>query len=1103
MYDFFVIIMCRDKSGGNMKLIDNQFEKLGDDLKNEIHTNSKIKIASSIFSMYGFEMLKKELKSVDELKFIFTDPMFIKNEMIKKQEKQFGINSNFREKSISGSEFEVKLKNELNGKSIAKECANWIKEKVTFKSNVNGSPINKFMSIENNTDLKTYLNVNEFSSVGLGYEKGNSLFAPVTKLDSEYINSKFYLESFNELWNDENNLRDVTNEVVDYINDLHKENSPEFIYYVTLFNIFNEFLEDISEDELANERTGFKNSVIWNTMYDFQKDAVLGIINKLERYNGCILADSVGLGKTFTALGVIKYYQERNKSVLVLCPKKLGDNWKTYTENYVDNLLSKDRFNYDVLYHTDLSRDRGESNGVDLTRVNWGNYDLVVIDESHNFRNNDARKDRETRYQKLLNSVMKAGVKTKVLMLSATPVNNKFLDLKNQLALAYEGNTSSIDPKINPSKSIDMILRNAQTAFNEWSKLEPAQRTSSELLQRLNSNFDFFKLLDSVTIARSRKHIEKYYDMNQIGKFPTRLKPVSITSELTDIENFMSIKDIYTYLSKLNMSVYSPFDYILPYKLDYYSDMYDTDVKGGKISLKQSDRERSLQILMRINLLKRLESSVEAFRLTLSKIILLVENTLKAIDNYEKNGADISFDQIDFSNYNSDENIEEIFEDGFSVGGKIKINLKDMNTVGWKYDLLEDIEILKKLKSEMDKITPERDLKLSQLLEVIDNKINKPINEGNKKILIFSAYADTAVYLYKNLAPNLLNHYHLNSALVTGSDNNECTLKIKKDFNNILINFSPKSKHREIIHPDQIEEIDILIATDCISEGQNLQDCDYLINYDIHWNPVRIIQRFGRVDRIGSQNDVIQLVNFWPNMSLDDYINLKNRVENKMLILDATATGEDNVLTNQSNEMEYRKEQLKRLKEEVVDIEEMNTGISITDLGLNDFRMDLVTYIEQNGDLNKVPSGMHSVVIESKDKGIEKGVIYVLKNINTDININNTNQLHPFYLIYIKEDGSILSNHLNVKNTLDILRLVSKGKDNPIREAYNMFNEETNDGKNMKKYSELLSTSIDSIINLKEESDIDSLFRSGGTTILKNDIKGLEDFELVTFMVIV
>lgn len=1090
-----------------MEVIDNKTVKLGDDLKETIKPNSKVQICASVFSMYGFYALKEELKNIESLEFIFTDPLFVEETKNNKQSKEFELDLVNKEKYINGNEFEVKLKNELTGKAIAKECAKWIEKKVKFKSNINKLQITEFINIEsNNKILKeknyvTYTNTKEFNTVGLGYEKGNKRFMPINK-EVEYPNTKYYMESFQDLWTDEENFQDVTDKVVNFITDLYKENSPEFIYYVTLYNIFNEFLEDISEDELANEKTGFKKSVIWNTLYDFQKDAVLGIINKLERHNGCILADSVGLGKTFTALGVIKYYQERNKSVLVLCPKKLCENWNTYKSNYNDNLLQKDRFNYDVLFHTDLSRKTGNSNGIDLSRINWGNYDLVVIDESHNFRNNNARKDKETRYQKLMEDVMKKGVQTKVLMLSATPVNNKFNDLKNQLALAYEGHTDKIDEKISNTKSIDTILRNAQATFNEWTKLPTKERTSKELLNRLSTNFDFFKLLDSVTIARSRKHIENYYNMDHIGKFPKRLKPISKTSEITDLEDFMSIKEIADKLILLNMSIYSPFDYILDSELSLYESMYDIEVHEGKSSFRQADREQSLKILMRINLLKRLESSVDAFRITLTKISDQIKETLVSIDNFEKNGASNHFEEIEVTNYNPDEDIEELLTDDFSIGNKIKIELKDMNLIGWKRDLEEDYYLLNSLLSNISQVTPEHDLKLKELLNIISEKQQNPINPNNKKVIIFSAFADTANYLYQNISSVLKEKYHIETAKITGTGINECTLNINKDFNNLLIHFSPLSKHRDMFFPNDKEEIDILIATDCISEGQNLQDCDYLINYDIHWNPVRIIQRFGRIDRIGSKNEVIQLVNFWPNLSLDDYINLKNRVEDRMVLSDISSTGEDNVLTNTSNDMEYRKEQLKKLQEEVVDLEDMNSGISITDLGLNDFRMELVEYVKTHGNLNKVPNGMHSVVFEQKKLGIEKGVIYVLKNINAEVNINNMNQLHPFYLVYIREDGTVLSNHLNVKNTLDILKKLSKEQKEPMKDAYRLFNEITDDGKNMKKYSELLNKSINSIIEEKEELDINSLFQKGGTTVLLNNIKGIEDFELITFMVV-
>ncbi len=1075
----------------------NKTSKVGDDLKENIKKGSKIDIAAGIFTIYGYDCLRAELNKIDHLRFIFTDPAFIEIDKNKREQRQFQINSNNIKKAISGSAFEINLKNELKGKSIARECKKWIEAKVRFKTNAGHQYIQPHLNLIADDRKFVYMGINEFSSAGFGYEKDNAILNQIIKTD-DYETTKQYLQTFEEIWQDDRILKDVTDEVNEYITNLYKENSPEFIYYLTLYNIFDEFLEDISEEELANEKTGFKNSVIWKKLYDFQRDAVLGIVNKLERYNGCILADSVGLGKTFTALAVMKYYQERNRTILVLCPKKLGDNWLTFLNNYDDNPLIKDRLNYDVLYHTDLSRDRGDSNGIDLSRINWGNYDLVVIDESHNFRNNDPRKDRITRYQKLLNQVMKAGVKTRVLMLSATPVNNRFNDLKNQIALAYEGHTSDVDDKLDISKSIDTVLKNSQKIFNDWSKLPIGERTSQQLLKHLNTNFDFFKLLDSVTIARSRKHIEKYYDMDEIGRFPNRLKPITHRANITNLPDFIEIADLYKELTRLNMSIYSPFDYILDSKKLLYSDLYDTDL-GTNVKFRQAHREKSLQTLMRVNLLKRLESSVDSFRITLTKFIRGIEATIKKIGEFEKSGSAAYTETEKLDDLNLDMESDDWLDDEFSIGDKIKINLADMNTSGWKADLTADLMIAQKLLVEMQKVTPAFDQKLQDLKQFIQDKIQNPINPNNKKVLIFSAFADTVNYLYENLASYNKQKFGLETAKVVGSDDNKSTLNIHSHFNNILIHFSPRSKECK---NKTAREIDILIATDCISEGQNLQDCDTLINYDIHWNPVRIIQRFGRIDRIGSINKDIQLINFWPQLSLDDYINLKNRVESKMFIVDATATGEDNVLTNESSDLMFRKLQLEKLQEEVVDIEEMGSGVSITDLGLNDFRMDLVNYINQHGSLESVPNGMHSVTVKDIDKGIEPGVIFVLKNINPDVNIDNTNQLHPFYLVYIQENGDILSNHLDVKNTLDILRAISKGKDIPLKEVYEPFNEATNDGRDMQNYSALLNRAVESILNVKNDKEVDSLFSPGGTTALINTIKGLEDFELITFMVV-
>lgn len=868
------------------------------------------------------------------------------------------------------------------------------------------------------------------------------------------------------------------------------------IYFITLYNVFSEFLEDVSEDVLPNEATGFKNSKIWNMLYDFQEDAALAIINKLEKYNGCILADSVGLGKTFTALAVIKYYENRNKSVLVLCPKKLAENWNTYKDNYVNNPIAADRLRYDVLFHTDLSRDHGTSNGLDLDRLSWGNYDLVVIDESHNFRNGgelSGEDQKENRYLKLLNKVVRAGVKTKVLMLSATPVNNRFNDLKNQLVLAYEGTPELIDEKLNTSKSIDEIFRQAQTAFNAWSKLPAEERTTDNLLRRLD--FDFFEVLDSVTIARSRKHIEKYYNTEKIGKFPERRKPISLRPSLTDLPSAINYNEIYEQLSQLQLEIYTPSAYIFPSKMQKYIDL--THHKGNNLT--QSGREEGIRRLMSVNLLKRLESSVPSFRLTLERIRNLIMETIDGITQYEKYGES----NIDMYEADSDDfDMEDQNTDYLTVGHKVKIDLADMDYKSWKNVLQKDADTLELLILMIADITPEHDTKLQELYKLISQKIENPINPGNKKVLIFTAFSDTAEYLYDNVSRYVMEKYGLNTGMISGTVDGKTTLKnFKATFNNILTCFSPVSKDRDVLMPGSKKDIDILIATDCISEGQNLQDCDYCVNYDIHWNPVRIIQRFGRIDRIGSRNKQIQLVNFWPDLTLDEYINLKVRVETRMKISVLTSTGDDNPISpEEKGDLEYRREQLKKLQTEVVDLEDMSGGISIMDLGLNEFRLDLLEYIKMHPDLDHMPFGLHSVVKKTED--LPEGVLFVLKNRNNGVNIDSLNRIHPFYMVYISLEGEIVCDYLNPKKLLDDMRLLCRGKAEPIVGVYDRFNKETDDGRNMSEMSALLSDAINSIIDTKEESDIDSLFKSGGTSALLSEVKGIDDFELVTFLVV-
>lgn len=1077
------------------KQFNNITERVIDDLKQVLSSgNSQISIAAASFSIYAYEALKEELEKVDCVNFIFTSPTFYTDKS-EKQKREFYIPKLNRERSLFGSDFEIRLRNQLTQRAIARECADWIRRKARFKTNITHGSMNTFLNIKEGEETYTYMPFNEFTTTELGLDRGNNICPMVVGMPG-HSSTDMFLKNFAELWKDKEKFQDVTDNVIENIETVYKENAPAFIYFITLYNIFNEFLEDISEDVLPNEATGFKSSVIWNKLYNFQRDASLAIINKLEKYNGCILADSVGLGKTFTALSVIKYYENRNRNVLVLCPKKLNDNWQTFRSNYKNNPVLADRLRYDILFHSDLSRDKGLSNGLDLERVNWGNYDLIVIDESHNFRNggrfdNEDEDDdfKENRYARLMNKVIRSGVKTKVLMLSATPVNNRFSDLKNQLQLAYEGKAENINDLLDTGKNIDSIFRDAQTVYSKWAKLPPEKRTTEKLVDSLS--YDFFQLLDAVTIARSRSHIIKYYNTNDVGKFPERLSPVSRRPKLTDLNDAITFADIAEMLNRLNLSIYTPSLFIF----ESEKGNYGIDYEGEGLTV--DGREKGIRKLMAINLLKRLESSVNSFRLTLTRIRDFINDSITAIDKFQESGAGT----VDVTDFSEDFDTEDNENDPF-VGRKSKINLRDMDYVSWRRDLKADLGVLELLILMLKDITPEHDTKLQQLVADLKNKFEHPINGSNKKVLIFTAFADTANYLYEQLSGRILNDCGLHTALITGSTEGKCTLpKLKCTFNDILTYFSPLSKDRDAIHPNDTREIDVLIATDCISEGQNLQDCDYLINYDIHWNPVRIIQRFGRIDRIGSKNDVIQLVNYWPDMELDDYIKLKGRVESRMKATVITSTGDDNLLSaNEKGDLEYRRNQLKKLQNEVVDIEDMDTGVNIMDLGLNEFRLDLLANLKEHPNMDLTPFGMSAVV--SASELVEPGVMYVLKNKNNGVNIDRSNLLHPFYMVYLSHTGTVICDHLSPKKLLDKMRYACKDKTEPDKVLCKQFNKETRDGKNMRHYSDLLQSAIESIITVKEESDIDDFLNGVQGNLFANEIRGLDDFELICFLVI-
>ena len=1060
-------------------LIDNKTcGKVISELQKAMHSNSKMTVLSGLFSIYGFSALKKELSKLDGFRLMFS---------------RWDDNSL---PTVVGTEKETLLKNKLDQRHIAKECATWLKKHVQVRAmtgEMTFPPQNMF-HVQNSGEAFVIQGGSHFTAAGLGEVKSDAFEINTGIADTE--TTKQLLQWFDTIWSNQKATQEVKNELLAYLDYLAEDKPANLIYFITLYNIFKNYIEDINEESIIRSKTGFKDTIVWNKLYKFQRDGVLGAIDKLEKYNGCIIADSVGLGKTFEALAIIKYYELRNDRVLVICPKKLRENWAIYTVNDKRNLLAADRFNYDVLNHTDLSRPGGKSGEINLATLNWGNYDLLVIDESHNFRNSGTKLGGATRYQKLMNQVIRSGVKTKVLMLSATPVNNRMNDLKNQVAFITEGHDAAYyDYGIT---SIENTLKKAQTKFNDWLKLPEYQRKAETLLESMN--FDYFKLLDLLTIARSRKHIEKYYDISEIGKFPERLKPMNIKANIDTSGQFPALKAVNMVIKKLNLAAYAPLEYIRMDKKKKYSRKYDQEVKGGASVFRQADREQNLIHLMRVNLLKRLESSIDSFGKSLMNLSDVNNSLIQKVNSH----GNINFEELDIDKIDTD---DPELEDYLIGNSKTKVLMQDIDLVRWQQDLEEDIANLDQLWEQTYKVESSEDAKLLKLKEVITHKANNPINAGNKKVIIFTAFADTAAYLYEHIAEWAKSELQIHSALVTGSGTNQCTIKgLRKDFNNVLTHFSPISKERAKTDPDATTEIDILIATDCISEGQNLQDCDMLINYDIHWNPVRIIQRFGRIDRLGSRNAAIQLANFWPNMELDEYINLEARVSGRMVLLDISATGEENVIDydekKQMNDLDYRRRQMQQLQDSVIDLEDMDGSVSITDMTLNDFRMDLSGFMKDNmHELERSPAGFFAAVSNSIDE-IIPGAIFCLKDINDKVELDPNYGLSPYYMVYVAEDGDIIYNHRQSKKSLDIFKKLGTMNKVIDAAAAQSLNEATRNGKDMGAYQFMLEAAIQSVVEKTTEAGIDSLFSRGGTSLTQDHFSSLEDFEVISYLII-
>ena len=1082
---------------------------VGNFLKSKIGEGSSLSIVSAYFTIHAFQALKESLTEIKELRFLFGEPRFIKSlDPEKTDKKAFKI-----EGEAEGLKFEDQLKQNW----VAKECAAWIREKVKIQSIQKSNLMHaKMYHIANDGAEDAIVGSSNFTVRGLGMSATDNNIE--LNLEVEDKRDLRDVKSwFDEIWNDKELVKDVRDDVLLYLEQLYQNNPPEFIYYKTLYHIFERFLGEHEKSRLLAEDVQLVDTVVWKTLFEFQKDAVKGAINKIRQHNGCIIADSVGLGKTFEALAIIKYFELLNNNVLVLCPKKLRDNWTVYRadNNSELNLFLKDRFGYTVLSHTDLSRDSGRSGDtINLETLNWGNYDLVVIDESHNFRNNTpGKKDedgnliRKSRYQRLMEDIIQSGIKTKVLLLSATPVNNNLKDLRNQIYFLTEGRDDAFAGEPFGIDSLKKTLADAQRTFTDWAKQD--NRQTRDLLERLSSAF--FKLLDEVTIARSRKHIEKYYpdSLKKLGGFPKRSKPISVYTEIDLKGQFMSYDELNGEISEYQLSLFNPSKYVLP----EYVSKYDVGRQIGQFT--QSDREHYLIGMMKVNFLKRLESSVHAFGITMDRTIEKIERLEKRIKRFQAfrdENPDMDLEDVDIEAL-EDEELQEAMQ----VGKKLIFKMAHLDTEKWLKDLQHDREQLELPHLYAKDVTVDRDAKLAKLKKLIAKKVKQPTKDKkgrpNRKVLVFTAFADTAKYLYGALEQWVPEGLGIHIAMVSGGADGNKTSFGKTEFSNILTNFSPNSKKRHLMESmPQDEEIDLLIGTDCISEGQNLQDCDYLINYDIHWNPVRIIQRFGRIDRIGNINDSVQLVNFWPTPDLNRYIKLKNRVEARMALVDIAATQGDNLLAPEeiedmlADDLKYRDQQLLKLRDEVLDLEDFNESVALNEFTLDDFRIDLMKYIESNRKiLEDAPFGLYTVVPAHPDYPmITKGVVFCLRQKGDSTGNEKINPLQPYFLVYIREDGEVRYTFAQPKQILEMYRLLCAGEKKPYEELCNLFDQQTNNGTNMAHYNDLLQKAVNSLTRTYRKRAVSNLLSGRDGTLVKpqKQVRSITDFELITWLVI-
>lgn len=1099
--------------------------RAGDFLAQTIRPGARLSFVSAYFTLYAYDALKSSLDGIEHLDFLFGEPRFLS------ALDPEGADS----KAFLLDESGLALARRLAQKRIARECADWIRRKVDIRSVRHGRLLHgKLYHIANGPVEEALLGSSNFTVAGLGLGSGANL---ELNLVVDSARDRRDLKTwFDELWSDSSLVADVKDEVLRRLDKLHANQSPQFIYYLTLFHLFRDFLDGARDLDENLRRVALPDTRVWKALFSFQKDGAKAAINKILNYNGCILADSVGLGKTYTALAVIKYFELRNERVLVLCPKKLTRNWTIYRQPSSLNPFADDRFRFDVLHHTDLSRDSGEVNGLDLASLNWGAYDLVVIDESHNFRNNKqatqrpGQPARRSRYQRLMDDIIAAGVRTKVLLLSATPVNNQLADLRNQFSFIAGGDVArdhQADAAFAQSLNIPSVrdtTRNAQTHFTHWAKKPPGQRKTRDLIAAIGG--DFFKLLDGLSIARSRRQIANYYaaEMKELGGFPHRPPPRAVHPPIDLAQRFLSFEKLDGKISALRLALYHPTSFLRDDLPERVRAAYQDKIHGG---FTQEGRERILIAMMKVNFLKRLESSLDSFRLTLERTIAKIdalEQRIAAFEQHQEANPELDYDALTPDQFED----PDFDDEDFTIGGRRRIHLAHLKLPEWLQAVHQDRAQLQDLLDHTRRVTPVSDGKLAELKKLIADKVQKPTTDRdgrpNRKVLVFTAFADTARYLYENLDPWARQELRIHTGLVCGDGGNAASLG-RTDYDDILTNFSPRSKRRAdqaARFPEQNAEIDLLIATDCISEGQNLQDCDLLVNYDIHWNPVRIIQRFGRIDRIGTRNDAVHLVNFWPVADLDRYLNIKLRVEARMALVDLAATQTDNLLDPGQIEdliqqdLLFRNQQLKRLKDEILDLEDLDDSVSLTDFSLDEFRLDLLRYLEANrAELEAAGEGLYAVVPPKADLFVPAtpGAIFLLRHHPhppSDVRhlpseISPLNPLAPHYLVYVHDDGTVRFTFAQPKQTMLLFRELAAGEPKAFERLCDLFDQRTQNGEDMAHYHTLILKALASIEHTFQRRAAATLLGGRGAvlpTATEAPTADANAFDLVTWLVI-